>query len=57
VSDSQEVYGSVMATNSIGEEAQKKKLKFSPPILHKYGQVVKLCKAAPAQGENDFFTS
>ena len=37
--------------------SQGKKLKFTPPILHKYGEIVKICQAAPTMGQNDFFTS
>ena len=37
--------------------SQGKKLKFTPPMLHKYGEIVKICQAAPTMGQNDFFTS
>ena len=36
---------------------QVKKLNFTPPILHKYGEIVKICQAQTTQGQQDFYTS
>jgi len=38
-------------------DGQAKRSKFTPPILYKFGEVVKLCRAAPTQGQNDYYTS
>jgi hypothetical protein len=56
MSDSQ---GLLENTGEMGEtnrDDKIKKLKFTPPILHEYGEVVKICRAAPLTGQNDFFT-
>ncbi len=33
-----------------------KKIPFTPPVLHKYGEVGKVSGAGPNQGPGDFFT-
>lgn len=57
MSDSREKLG--VATELAKCEADSKtgKMKFTPPLLHKFGEAVKLCRAAPTQGQQDFFTS
>ena len=57
MSASQELLGAAAEMGKTEKDGQVKKLKFSPPRLHKYGEVAKICQAAPTQGMNDFFTS
>jgi hypothetical protein len=57
MSDSQKILGNVGEMGKTEKEDKAKKLKFTPPVLHEYGEVVNLCQAALTQGQNDFFTS
>ncbi len=57
MSDAQNLSGNRDKMGEIEKDGCMKKLTFTPPVLHKYGEVVKICQAATVQGQNDFFTS
>jgi hypothetical protein len=55
--DLNKVLGNAEEMDENKKDEQVKKLKFTPPILHKYGEVVKICQGNLVQGGADFFTS
>jgi hypothetical protein len=57
MSDSQEKLGAATELGKSEADLNSGKMNFTPPVLHKYGEVARLCRAAPTQGQNDFFTS
>ena len=55
MSDTLEKLGGPAGPGKSEEEGRGAKKKFSPPVLHRYGEVVKICQTAPTgQGEDDF---
>jgi len=57
MSDSQEKLGVAADFGKNKKNRNTGKMKFNPPVLHKFGEAVKLCRAAPTQGQNDYYTS
>jgi hypothetical protein len=57
MSDSQKLLEIAGEEGKNGEDNKVKKLKFTPPLLHEYGEIVKICQASTIEGNNDTFTS
>jgi hypothetical protein len=47
MSDAQKKLGTVGEIDKSEKNRQVGKMKFTPPVLHKYGEVVKICQEGP----------
>jgi hypothetical protein len=55
MSDILEKLGNPAGMDKCQEEGKDAKKKFSPPVLHIYGEVVKICQTTPeGQGEDEY---
>ena len=57
MSDAQKLLGVGADMDEAKKGGQIKNLKFTPPVLHKYGEMVKICQAQTTQGQQDFYTN
>jgi hypothetical protein len=54
--DNQEKLGTSAAVDKSKKDGKKGKLKFTPPVLHDYGEVVKICRGGhELQDANDIY--